>query len=180
MNRKKWFQLISFLLEPPFYTVRDTKGNEYVLLQQNEKRMKAKYLASIEDKTVFEACENHIHLFLTITKEEMEGMKSLASALGVFIMEKLYQAYPEKTFVVYTSLGLGESLILRFHQRWEGETDCFDLSEDKAAAEKYLFKFERLGSEVLIHSNIEGEDEKKVAIQKEFPPRNVLVKKGKE
>ena len=115
MKRIEYFELIANLFV--FKTIFDEKGNEYVLFSVSEYDS----IQNIEDKTAFEALENHIHLLERIKKQEFESLIPVAKILGQTLANSLKTQFPNKKFYVYVSLRLNDSMIIRFHQKWENE-----------------------------------------------------------
>lgn len=57
------------------------------------------------------------------------------------VLFKLKSQYPEKNFVVYVSIKLNDSMILRFHQKWDGEEPYYNVSDFSLPNER-VFAFE--------------------------------------
>ena len=114
-NRLNHFQALAGLFA--FKTILDEKGNEYVVYLDSA----VENLTGIEDKTVFEALENHVHLLDNIKPKEFEPLISIGSDLGKALLASLKFKYPDKRFFVYVTIN-SDSFIIRFHQRWEGES----------------------------------------------------------
>ena len=93
MKRIEYFKLIADLFV--FKTISDEKGNEYVLLSTNEYNS----IENIEDKTAFEAIENHVHLLDRIKKEEFESLIPIAKNLGQALTSNLKIQFPTKKFM---------------------------------------------------------------------------------
>lgn len=121
-----------------FKTVTDDLGNEFVLCADSP----FDHVESIRDKTAFEAVENHVHLIDHVKKEEFDELIPIAKALGQALANDLKGQYPEKSFVVFVSLCLNDSLIIRFHQKWDNEAPYYDPSAFSAAKE-LVFAFEK-------------------------------------
>lgn len=133
MKRIEYFKLFSQILNPTFNVYRDKNGIEFVLPEDNSFFLED---IAIDDKTAFEAVESHIHLLDKITKPEFEDLTEIASVFCQHYFNKLKQTYPTRIFVVYVTIDINESMILRFHQKWHDEKDYyseddFDLSKVK-------------------------------------------------
>ncbi len=135
MKRTEYFKLIADLFA--FKTISDEKGNEYVLFSMSQ----CDSIRNIEDKTAFEAIENHVHLLERIKKQEFENLISVAKILGQTLANSLKIQFPAKNFYVYVSLRLHDSMIIRFHQKWENEEPYYDLDTDIGNIEK-VFRYE--------------------------------------
>ncbi len=135
MRRTEVFEMLSRLLQ--FKTIKDSQGNEYVLFAENKL---SDPIEGIEDRTAFEAVENHIHILKDIKRKEFDKLGSSAKAVGEVVFNKLQLAYPDKKFVVYVSLKLGDSMIVRFHQVWDGEEPYYDVTSFNSNRQKmYCF-----------------------------------------
>lgn len=135
MKKLEYFQLISNLFK--FKIICDEHNNEYVLFAQNS----LCYVEKISDRTQFEACENHIHLIDNLKKEEYASCIEVAQSLGKALLYCLHATYPERQFVVFVSLRLNDSMIIRFHQRWQNEAPYFN-PNDFASDQETVLKFE--------------------------------------
>lgn len=135
MKRTKYFELISELFK--FKTITDEYGNEFVLFAQS-------HLNSIEniiDKTEFEASENHIHLIRNLKKSEFFRLIPTAKILGKILLVALENQYPDKHFIVFVSIKIHDSFIIRFHQKWDNEED-FCNPDDFHFGDELVFSFE--------------------------------------
>ena len=74
-----------------FKTITDDRGNEFVLFADSS----VDRVEHVQDKTAFDA-----------------------ETLGQVLLNSLKFRYPQKQFVVYVSLCLHDSMIIRFHQKW--------------------------------------------------------------
>jgi hypothetical protein len=110
----------------------DEKGNEYVLLSTSE----LKEIKNIEDKTAFEALENHVHLVNNLKKEEFERLIPVAKIFAKILAHLLKQQFPDKNFYTYVSLHLKDSMIIRFHQKWENEEPYYNPMDFSGEIEK--------------------------------------------
>jgi len=133
-NRLKHFQALAGLFA--FKTLKDGKGNEYVVYQDSaiEDLTGLSDYADIEDKTGFEALENHVHLLYGIKRIEYKPLIAIGSDLAKALLASLKYNFPEKIFIVYVCVHIGEDFIIRFHQKWEGES--FYMNPDDFNSEK--------------------------------------------
>ena len=72
----KCLKFILGLLE--FKTIKDIHNNEYVLFEDNP----LNNIDFIEDKTLFEASENHIHICDKVNKKQYNQLITLGKSLG--------------------------------------------------------------------------------------------------
>ena len=107
-----------------YKTIQDSFGNEYVVTAGSS----LEEAPPVEDKTAFEAVENHVHIVDRVRKDEFEALIDVAHVLGPAVLRNLQMSYPEKKFFVFVSLCLGDSMIIRFHQQWEDEVPYYDTS----------------------------------------------------
>lgn len=120
-----------------FKTISDEKHNEYVLFSNNC----LDHVSNVEDRTSFEAIENHIHLIDNIKKREFEHLSLIANNLGKALLCNLKCSYPDKRFIVYVSISLGDSMIIRFHQKWLDEVNYYtNLNLYKNNERIYMFE----------------------------------------
>lgn len=101
-----------------FKTVTDNNGNEYVLYADSVINGND---FEIDDKTQFEAVQNHVHLIDNVKKSDFEELIEIGKVLGETQLNALKSKYPEKEFCVFVTVDIGESMIIRFHQVWENE-----------------------------------------------------------
>ena len=107
-----------------FKTITDDRGNEFVLFAGSS----VDRVEHVQDKTAFEAAENHVHLIDRIGKKEFDKLIPVAETLGQVLLNSLKFRYPQKQFVVYVSLCLHDSMIIQFHQKGENEAPYYDPS----------------------------------------------------
>lgn len=125
MKRFDFLQSIVGLFS--FKTIADDYGNEYVLFGDNT--ITKSDMPNISDRTDFEALENHVHLLEKVTKKEFEKADEVSNLLGKSLLNCLRQKYSDKHFFVYVSVDLKDSMIIRFHQKWENEEPYY-VSDD--------------------------------------------------
>jgi len=140
MKRIDYYEMISKLFE--FKTIRDENGTEYVLFSYCLDSMDIPdktvciNSANIPDKTAFEALENHTHLLDNLTKEEFERLIPVAQNLGKSLLNNLICNFPEKHFIVYVSIQVHDSMIIRFHQKWENEPPYYNPADFNSPTER--------------------------------------------
>ena len=135
MKRIEYFELITNLFK--FKTIIDEKGNEYVLFEHSF----CEKIKNIQDKTEFEASENHVHLIDNINKDEFERLVPIAKSLGQALLNCLKCDFSDKEFVVYVSIHLKDSMTIRFHQKWENE-EPYCWPEEFMSEKEKVFAFE--------------------------------------
>ena len=97
--------------------VTDKSGRDFVLLS-------GAYIDldyDVQDKTEFEAVNNHVHILDKLSPTELDGLKEMAPALCRCIQYTLQAKYPGRQFYVYATASVHDSFILRFHQSWDDE-----------------------------------------------------------
>ncbi len=103
--------------------VKDAEGNEFVLpvgvIQHpiNE---------AIKDKTGFEGFNTHTHLTKKVKSERLIVLKETAIETAEILKKDLTCKYPQKNFIIYITITIGGSMIIRFHQQWDGEQPYYD------------------------------------------------------
>lgn len=134
MRRIERFKLFADLFQ--YKTICDEKGNEYVLFADNE----INSIANVQDRTAFEAFENHVHLICNIQKDEFKKSLEIAEKIGPALLNNLHICYPGKRFFVYVSCQRKGDMIIRFHQMWRNETPYYNPSDFASEGEKvYMF-----------------------------------------
>ena len=123
MKRTDYFYMLTDLFA--FKTMKDGKGNELVVYQSHIEH--EGIAESIEDKTEYEALVNHVHLLDRVKPYEFDALKESGAKLGKALLECLKFNYPDKYFYVFVNIQVGDSFIIRFYQKWEGEPPYFDL-----------------------------------------------------
>ncbi len=114
-----------------FKTVADKNSNKYILFANstiNEINFE------VEDKTRFEALENHVHLSDNINNSNYNEAIEIGKILGETQLNALKSKYPDKEFCVFVTVDIGESMIIRFHQVWKNEPPYYnpdDFNSDK-------------------------------------------------
>lgn len=134
MTRIEYLTRISDLFH--YKMIRDPAGTEYVVLEISS----LTEIHAQEDKTAFEALENHVHLVEGISKKEFEALIPVAQKLGPAVLNSLTACFPEKKFAVYVSVTMGQSMIVRFHQQWENELPYYNPA-DFASGQDRVFAF---------------------------------------
>lgn len=134
MKRLDYFELLAHLFE--FKLIKDEDNNEYIVFKQS----RLISISGIVDKTEFEALENHVHLLARVRKEEFGRLISIGEIIGSAVLCKLKSQFSDKHFIVYVSTTLNDSMILRFHQKWDGELPYIPV--DFNAPNEKVLKFE--------------------------------------
>lgn len=106
--------------------ISDSNGVEYVVYKSSS--IESKDLADVEDRTAFEALENHVHLIDNIKKSDYGSIVELGKVLGEVMLNNLKCNFPNKSFVVFVTLT--DSFIIRFHQKWDNEPEYFTVDDD--------------------------------------------------
>ena len=130
--------LKDFLNMFEFKTITDEVGNEYVVYKSNP----TKTVSGVSDKTEFEALENHIHVVDHISKTEYESACLMARQMGTLLLQALKCSYPKKEFVVFASVQLNDSFIVRFHQKWEQEPLFYNIDDYTDVSNEKVYMFE--------------------------------------
>ncbi len=133
--KKKTLKMVSNLFS--FKTIKDEYDNEYVVF----KRSPINHIDDIVDKTQFEAIENHIHLFDKVKQRDVEELSSIGKNIGKALLYTLNAFYPQKRFVVYVTITVGDSMIIRFHQKWDGEPLYYEDIESLRSRDEVIFEF---------------------------------------
>ena len=95
-------------------------------------------ISEINDKTEFEATENHVHILDRIKINEFNELFPIAEKLGQALLNALKYNYPEKRFVVFATIDLNDSFIIRFHQQWSGEVYYYNTADFTSSNSKVL------------------------------------------
>lgn len=114
-----------------FKIVTDENGNEYVIYANS---VLDEIGSEPEDKTQFEAVENHIHLIDNVKQSDFDKLIEVGRILGETQLSALKSKYPDKEFCVFVTVDIGESMIIRFHQIWDNEPVYYnpdDFNSDK-------------------------------------------------
>lgn len=135
--RKEQLSLLNKYLDLfEFKTFTDTKGNEFVLYRSIDTRQFADI--DVDDRTAFEAVQNHVHIFDNIRQSEKEAVTALMKRLGELMIDILSFEYPRKHFVVFVTVGDGA--IIRFHQKWKDESWYYDVECEYEDSEIIMFE----------------------------------------
>lgn len=130
-NRLALLRLFASLAS--FKTLYDSaRENEYVVFADSTVQV----VPPAYDRTAFEASENHIHLLDHVTRKEFQALLPLAPQLGALLLASLKQTFPEKHFMVFVSVHLHDSLIIRSHQKWPGEPPFCDPANFQSGDER--------------------------------------------
>ena len=120
-----------------FKIIKDENGFEFVLFESNALNS----ITGVKDKTEFEAIENHLHLLENISSKEFKNLLPIAESIGNMLLCCLKQNFPDKDFVVFVSIRIRDSLIIRFHQKWKNEAAYYNPNDYLDSNEK-VFVFE--------------------------------------
>lgn len=121
MRRTSLFQFYAAVFDFRFKCIYDGAENEFVVFYNSS--LQARFPQIIRDKTEFEAVENHIHLMDHLRDWEIEEIRPACKRICETLLYALKNAFPTKHFAVYAFVSGDRSLVLRFHQSWQGETD---------------------------------------------------------
>lgn len=132
MKKTDLLVLLSGLFE--YKIVQDKHQNEYVLFSSNP----LDAVEKIEDRTAFEAVENHVHLIENVKAVEFDKLIKVAYNLGSALLNNLNSNFPDKHFMVFVSIKLHDSMIIRFHQKWNDEEPYFNANDFISSDEKVI------------------------------------------
>ena len=121
-----------------FKVITDEHDVEYVVFANSTLDSATK----ISDKTEFEALENHLHILDNISLKEFQKLLPVAESLGNLLLCCLKQKFPYKHCFVWVALRVRDSLIIRFHQKWENEPTYYSLDDSMDTTEK-IFRFDK-------------------------------------
>ena len=97
--------------------VIDKSGTNFVLLSGAHGDLDYK----VQDKTEFEAVNNHVHILDKLSPSELDELKEIAPVLCRCIQYTLQAKYHGRQFYIYATASVHDSFILRFHQHWDDE-----------------------------------------------------------
>ena len=97
--------------------VTDKSSKDFVLLSGSHGELDYE----VQDKTEFEAVNNHVHILDKLSPSELDGLREIAPVLCRCIQYTLQAKYPGRQFYVYATASVNDSFILRFHQSWDDE-----------------------------------------------------------
>lgn len=118
-----------------FKIITDENDTEYVVFENST----LSSVTGINDKTEFEALENHMHILDNISLKEFKMLLPIAEALGNMLLCCLKQKFPSKDFIVFVSMRVRDSLVIRFHQKWENEKPYYNPDDYVDATEKVFW-----------------------------------------
>lgn len=133
--KDKIYSFLTAIQNFEFKTISDRQGNEYVVFSDSP-------LASVDDienKTMFEAVENHIHILDNVKKLNVKYIDRMSEEIGKRMLDRLKQCFPEKKFYVFVTYELHDSLIVRFHQDWPDEEPYYDNAENFGDRKRFYF-----------------------------------------
>lgn len=133
--KKDHFELANSILDLfEFKTLTDEKGDEYIIYKSSG----ITEISRVEDRTAFEATENHVHIFDNITKCQKQSVVDFSKRLGQILLDNLSFKYPHKHFVVFVTVNT--EVIIRFHQKWENEPWYYSVDEPYEGTELFWFE----------------------------------------
>ncbi len=121
-----------------YKTIIDEFSNEYVLFKNSEITV----IENIDDKTAFEAMENHVHLIDNVHKKDIQELAAISNIIGNIVLNNLKVSFPSKEFIVYISITVHDSMIVRFHQKWADELPYYDVTNFNSR-DDIVLSFER-------------------------------------
>ncbi len=127
------FRTFSQLLH--YHVLTDAAGNELLCLCDDHRKA---IPLSVEDKTAYEAGNNHEHLLDDILDEAFSELVADAPVLCRLIYCNIKMQYPRKKLAVYAAVSRHDSLTIRFHQVWTGEPPYYD-PEDFSSGDERVF-----------------------------------------
>lgn len=133
---KKLFLYNELLNIFEFKSIHDNLGNELIILDKSTSNMLDGTV--FEDKTAFEALDSHIHLINNIRRYDKKDLIDFGKKIGKLLIDRLSFSFPEKHFIVYVTIT--DSMIIRFHQKWENESYYYDAENFKE--NEYVILFE--------------------------------------
>lgn len=148
MKPVEFLDSITSLFE--FQTKKDTAGNEYVfynffdasfLDEPDTLPNPEEGTVSGMDRTALEAVDNHIHIVDKPKCKDFEKLCVAGEKLGKMMLAKLKFDFPDKKFCVFVTIQTDETMIIRFHQQWEGESPYYNPEDFKDIDDVKLFSF---------------------------------------
>lgn len=127
------FRTFSQLLH--YHVLTDAAGNELLCLCDDHRKTVP---LSVEDKTAYEAGNNHEHLLDDISDEVFSELVADAPVLCRLIYCNIKMQYPRRKLAVYAAVSRHDSLTVRFHQVWTGEPPYYD-PEDFSSGDERVF-----------------------------------------
>jgi hypothetical protein len=127
------FRTLSQLLH--YHVLTDAAGNELLCLCDDYRKT---IPLSVEDKTAYEAGNNHEHLLDDISDEAFSELVADAPVLCRLIYCNIKMKYPHRKLAVYVAVSRHDSLTVRFHQVWMGELSYYN-PEDFSSWDERVF-----------------------------------------
>lgn len=127
------FRTLSQLLH--YHVLTDAAGNELLCLCDDHRKT---IPLSVEDKTAYEAVNNHEHLLDDISDEAFSELVADAPVLCRLIYCNIKMKYPHRKLAVYVAVSRHDSLTVRFHQVWMGELPYYN-PEDFSSRDERVF-----------------------------------------
>ena len=111
---------------------------DFVLLKENQLSFVDYH---ISDKTAFEAFYNHVHIIDKVKKRDFKKLTLYLPSVGAVLLKCLEHDFPDKKFVVFVTIHLHDSAIIRFHQIFEGESVYYDTNGFSGNKTEKVFEF---------------------------------------
>lgn len=134
MNKLSLYNELLDIFE--FKSFHDNVGNELIILKNSSSSILNGTI--IEDKTAFEAVDSHIHLIDNIRRYDKQLLIEFGKKIGRLLIDRLSFSFPDKHFVVFVTIT--DSMIIRFHQKWENEPYYYD--NENFNNNEYLISFD--------------------------------------
>ncbi len=93
------------------------------------------------DRTAFESLENHVHITDKVFMSNFNNLCNQGELIGQLMLAKLKLDFPDKHFYVFVTIQIRESMIVRFHQRWENEDPWINVDDPYWQTQKGLKVF---------------------------------------
>lgn len=97
---------------------------------------------NIQDRTEFEAIQNGVYLLNSVSKSEFLKACHIGKSIAEAICESLKASFPGKEFYVYAHIKVSkyDGIIIRFHQKWPGESPYYENEIDHINEALYIFR----------------------------------------
>lgn len=128
------FRTLSQLLH--YHVLTDAAGNELLCLCDDHRKT---IPLSVEDKTAYEAVNNHEHLLDDISDEAFSELVADAPVLCRLIYCNIKMKYPHRKLAVYVAVSRHDSLTVCFHQVWMGELPYYNPEDFSSRDERVFF-----------------------------------------
>jgi len=129
MNNVKKIKEIIPIIFPDFYEVNTSLGYKLILLKDSEEEIDLKQNIECDDKTQLEATVNHFHIFDKVKMKDFEDVKIVGEAIARNLLIQLSKAFIDRKFIVYLDINMKDSIIIRFHQKWDDEPEYYNIED---------------------------------------------------